>query len=44
MAANGMIATGHPLATAEGLRVLMQGGNAFEAALTAAAVLGVVQP
>jgi gamma-glutamyltranspeptidase/glutathione hydrolase len=44
MAPRGMIATGHPLATTAGLNVLQHGGNAMDAALAAAAVLGVVQP
>ncbi|HEV8353394.1 MAG TPA: gamma-glutamyltransferase, partial [bacterium] len=39
-----MIATGHPLASAAGLRVLMTGGNAIDAAVAVAGVLGVVQP
>ncbi len=39
-----MIATGHPLATAAGLKVLADGGNATDAAVATAAVLGVVQP
>jgi len=43
-ARRGMIATDHPLASAAGLRVLQDGGNAIDAATCAAAVLGVVLP
>src|SRR5438046_761716 len=43
-APHGMIATSQPLATAAGLAVLERGGNAIDAAVTAAAVLNVGEP
>ncbi len=42
-APNGAIATSQPLATAAGLNVLMHGGNAVDAAVTAMAVESVVE-
>jgi gamma-glutamyltranspeptidase/glutathione hydrolase len=42
MSLNGMVVSPHPMAAQAGLRILQQGGNAFDAAVATAAVAGVV--
>ena len=44
MGRNGMVSSGHALASLAGVKVLQEGGNAVDAALAAAFVMAVVKP
>lgn len=41
---NGIVLSGHPIAAQAGMRILQEGGNAFDAAVAAASVQAVMEP
>ena len=43
-ASNGMCATSHPLAAQTALNILQKGGNAMDAAIAGAVLLGICEP
>ena len=44
MGTKAVVTSAHDLATHTGMKILQQGGNAFDAAIAVNAVLGVTQP
>jgi gamma-glutamyltranspeptidase/glutathione hydrolase len=43
-ALNGVVTTGHPIASSAGLQILLRGGNAFDAAVAVGAMAGLGEP